>query len=328
MVGSALVRELARQGYGRILTRNHAELDLIDQAAVREFFKSEKIDAVFLSAARVGGIMANNRYRGEFIYQNLMIQCNVIHAAFEAGVQRLLFLGSSCIYPRDCPQPMREEHLLSGRLEPTNEPYAVAKIAGITLCESYNRQYGTRYRAVMPTNLYGPEDNFDLEDSHVLPAMLRKFHLAKLAARGDEEAIRRDAARFGPIPADVRAAWPSVRLWGTGLPRREFLHVDDMAAAGVFVMRLPDEDYARACGGGVSHLNVGCGRDHTIREMAGIVSRVVGFEGNVAWDASRPDGMGRKLLEVSRLSGLGWRARIDLVDGIERAYAWYCSQMS
>jgi len=328
MVGSALVRQLAQQGYDRLLTRTHAELDLTDQPAVRGFFRAEKIDAVVLAAARVGGIQANNRYRGEFIYQNLMIQCNVIHAAFEAGVQRLLFLGSSCIYPRDCPQPMREEHLLSGYLEPTNEPYAVAKIAGIKLCESYNRQYGTRYRAVMPTNLYGPNDSFDLENSHVLPAMLRKFHLAKLAVQGDAEKIRRDETRFGPIPDDVRAAWPSVRLWGTGRPRREFLHVDDMAAANVFVMQLTDEEYARACAGGqVSHLNVGCGQDHTIRELAAIVSRVVGFEGGVAWDASRPDGMARKLLDVSRLSGLGWRPQIDLVEGIKRTYEWYCSQV-
>jgi GDP-L-fucose synthase len=223
---------------------------------------------------------------------------------------------------------MREEHLLSGYLEPTNEPYAVAKIAGIKLCESYNRQYGTRYRAVMPTNLYGPNDYFDLENSHVLPAMLRKFHLAKLAGQGDDEAIRRDDARFGPAPEDVRAAWPSVRLWGTGSPRREFLHVDDMAAACLFVMQLADEDYARACAGGaVSHLNVGCGRDHTVRELAEIISGVVGFKGSITWDASRPDGMGRKLLDVSRLSGLGWRPQVELVEGIKRTYAWYGSQV-
>jgi len=327
MVGSALVRQLAMEGYGRILTRTHADLDLIEQRAVKDFLRAEKPDAVFLAAARVGGIQANNRCRAEFIYQNLMIQCNVIHAAFEAGVQRLLFLGSSCIYPRDCPQPMREEDLLSGHLEPTNEPYAVAKIAGIKLCESYNRQYGTRYRAVMPTNLYGLDDNFDLENSHVLPAMLRKFHLAKLAGQGDEEAIRRDEARFGPIPPDVRGAWPKVNLWGTGAPRREFLYVDDMAAACVFVMQLPDEEYDRACAGGaVSHLNVGCGQDHTIRELAAIISRVVGFEGNATWDASRPDGMSRKLLDVSRLSGLGWRPRVELIEGIRRTYEWYLGQ--
>jgi GDP-L-fucose synthase len=328
MVGSALVRELKRQGYGRILTRSRAELDLIDQGAVRNFFRAEKIDALFLAAARVGGIHANNTYRAEFIYQNLMIQCNVIHAAFEAGVQRLLFLGSSCIYPRDCPQPMREEHLLSGFLEPTNEPYAVAKIAGIKLCESYNRQYGTRYRAVMPTNLYGPNDNFELENSHVLPALLRKYHLAKLARQGDREGIRRDEKRFGAIPEDVRSELPGVRLWGTGVSRREFLHVDDMAAACVFVMQLSDEQYARACeDGGVPHLNVGCGRDHTIRELAAIIREAVGYDGEVSWDSSRPDGMLQKLLDVTRLSRLGWSPQIELVDGIERTYDWYCSQM-
>ena len=244
MVGSAIVRRLQAEGYSRIITRTHAELDLIDQRAVAEFFRGEKIDAVFMAAARVGGIHANNTYRADFIYENLMVECNVIHAAFKSGVERLLFLGSSCIYPRSCPQPMREEYLLSGYLEPTNEPYAVAKIAGIKLCESYNRQHGTHYRSVMPTNLYGPNDSFDLENSHVLPAMLRKFHLAKLAGQGDWEGIRRDEERFGPIPQDVREALPGVRLWGTGVSRREFLHVDDMAAACVFVMQLSDKQYA------------------------------------------------------------------------------------
>jgi GDP-L-fucose synthase len=327
MVGSAIVRRLAAEGYRRIVTRTHAELDLIDQAAVGEFFRGERVDAVFMAAARVGGIHANNTYRADFIYENLMVECNVIHAAFKAGVERLLFLGSSCIYPRDCPQPMREAHLLSGPLEPTNEPYAIAKIAGIKLCESYNRQHGTRYRSVMPTNLYGPNDTFDLKNSHVLPAMLRKFHLAKLAGQGDWEAIRRDEALFGPIPADLRQAFPGVGLWGSGSPRREFLHVDDMAAACVFVMQLSDERYGQACAqGAVSHLNVGCGRDHTIRELAEMVARAVGFEGEVAWDASRPDGMPRKLLDISRLSGLGWRPRIELSDGLDHAYEWYRTQ--
>lgn len=328
MVGSAIVRRLEAEGYERILTRSHAELDLTDQRAVGEFFRSEKIDVVFLAAARVGGIHANNTYRADFIYENLMIECNVIHAAFKAGVERLLFLGSSCIYPRDCPQPMREEYLLSGPLEPTNEPYAVAKIAGIKLCESYNRQYGTKYRSVMPTNLYGPGDNFDLENSHVLPAMIRKFHLAKLAGQGDWEGIRHDEERFGPIPDEVRRALPAVRLWGTGAPRREFLHVDDMAAACVFVMQLSDAQYAAACGGSVSHLNVGCGGDHTIRELAEIIRKVLGYEGEVVWDASKPDGMPRKLLDVSRLAGLGWRPQIDLADGIGRAYEWYRSRVA
>jgi GDP-L-fucose synthase len=224
---------------------------------------------------------------------------------------------------------MREEHLLTGPLEPTNEPYAVAKIAGIKLCESYNRQHGTRYRAVMPTNLYGPGDNFDLENSHVLPAMLRKFHLAKLARQGDREGIRRDEERFGPIPADVREALPGVRLWGTGAARREFLHVDDMAAACVFVMQLSDAQYAHVCADeGVSHINVGCGKDHTIRELAEMIRAAVRFEGDVAWDSSRPDGMPRKLLDVSRLAGLGWRPQIDLAAGIGRAYEWYRSCVS
>ncbi len=325
MVGSAIVRRLEAEGYGRILTRTHAEFDLLDQRAVDDFFRNEKIDAVFLAAARVGGIHANNTYRADFIYQNLMIACNVIHAAFKSGVERLLFLGSSCIYPRSCPQPMKEEYLLTGALEPTNEPYAVAKIAGIKLCESYNRQHGTKYRAVMPTNLYGPGDNFDLENSHVLPAMIRKFHLAKLAGRGDWEGIRRDAERFGPIPDEVRGALPAVRLWGTGSARREFLHVDDMAAACVFVMQLSDAQYAAACGETISHLNVGCGRDHTIREMAEIIRGVVGCEGEVFWDASKPDGMPRKLLDVSRISELGWRPRIEFEKGVRQVYDWYRS---
>jgi GDP-L-fucose synthase len=282
-----------------------------------------------LAAARVGGIHANNTYRADFIYENLMVQCNVIHAAFKAGVERLLFLGSSCIYPRDCPQPMREEHLLGGPLEPTNEPYAVAKIAGIKLCESYNRQYGTKYRSVMPTNLYGPGDNFDLENSHVLPAMIRKFHLAKLAGQGNWDGIRHDEERFGPIPEEVRQALPTVRLWGTGTPRREFLHVDDMADACAFVMQLSDEQCEGACGGEtVSHLNVGCGEDRTIREMAEIIYGVVGYEGEVGWDRSKPDGMPRKLLDVSRLSALGWSPRIGLAKGVRHVYDWYRSAVA
>jgi GDP-L-fucose synthase len=324
MVGSAIVRRLQAEGYSRIITRTHAELDLIDQRAVVEFFRGEKIDAVFMAAAKVGGIHSNNTYRADFIYENLMVECNVIQAAVKSGVQRLLFLGSSCIYPRSCPQPMREEYLLSGYLEPTNEPYAVAKIAGIKLCESYNRQYGTKFRSVMPTNLYGPNDNFHLENSHVLPAMLRKFHLAKLAGRGDLEGIRRDEERSGSAPKDVREALPRVRLWGTGVSRREFLHVDDMAAACVFVMQLSDKQYNHACADGeVSHLNVGCGQDNSIRELATIIRKAVGFEGEVDWDSSKPDGMPQKLLDVSRLCGLGWSPQIDLVDGIRLTYDWY-----
>ncbi|MGE5259034.1 MAG: GDP-L-fucose synthase family protein [Hyphomicrobiales bacterium] len=331
MVGSALVRQLIDRGYERIVTRTHADLDLIDQRAVENFFRREPIDVVLLAAAKVGGIHANDTYRAEFIYENLMVQCNVIHAAFKAGVRRLLFLGSSCIYPRGCPQPMKEEYLLTGSLEPTNEPYAVAKIAGIKMCESYNRQYRTDYRAVMPTNLYGPEDNFDLETSHVLPAMLRKFHLTKLARAGDLEGIRLDEQRFGPVPEDVRTELRKgpaarVQLWGTGSARREFLHVDDMAAACLFIMQLPDEDYATACGP-CSHVNVGCGEDRTIRVLAGAVRDAVGMEGEPVWDSSRPNGMPRKLLDASRLQRLGWRPGIGLAEGLRSTYAWYLSQL-
>jgi GDP-L-fucose synthase len=341
MVGSALLQQLKRQGYEHLITRTHSELDLIDQRAVEDFFKSEKIGAVFLAAAKVGGIHANNTYRADFIYQNLMIQSNVIHAAWRAGIERLLFLGSSCIYPRDCPQPMREEHLLSGGLEPTNEPYAIAKIAGIKLCESYNRQYGTHYRAVMPTNLYGPNDDFDLETSHVLPAMLRKFHLAKLAEQENWEAFGEDETRYGRIPEDIHAALkgtnagsslPAVRLWGSGAPRREFLHVEDMAAGCVFVMRLSDEEYAAAIrrpdGAQVSHLNIGCGEDVSVRELAERVRAVVGFKGAVVWDSGKPDGTPRKLLDVSRLNRLGWQPRIGLEAGLRSVYDWYCSNTS
>jgi GDP-L-fucose synthase len=331
MVGSALVRQLIGRGYERIVTRTHADLDLIDQRAVEDFFRREPIDIVLLAAAKVGGIYANDTYRADFIYENLMMQCNVIHAAFKAGVRRLLFLGSSCIYPRGCPQPMREEDLLTGSLEPTNEPYAVAKIAGIKMCDSYNRQYGTDYRAVMPTNLYGPNDNFDLESSHVLPAMLRKFHLTKLARAGDLEGIRLDEQRFGQIPEDVRAELQKgtaarVQLWGTGSARREFLHVDDMAAACVFVIQLPKEDYGAACAP-CSHVNIGSGEDRTIRVLSGAVRDAVGVEGAAVWDSSRPDGMPRKLLDASRLQHLGWQPDIGLAEGIRSTYAWYLSQL-
>lgn len=339
MVGSALMRRLRAEGYTRIATRTHAEIDLTDQRAVVEFFDQETIEAVFLAAARVGGIHANNTYRAEFIYQNLMIACNVIHSAYRAGVQRLLFLGSSCIYPRHCPQPMREEFLLSGYLEQTNEPYAVAKISGIKLCESYNRQYGTRFRCVMPTNLYGPYDNFDLDNSHVLAALLRKFHLAKLAFEKDWKSIQRDEERFGPIPKTVRAGWergsgpatrPVVTLWGTGYPRREFLHVDDMAAACLYVMQAPDDLYEAACSRPdervVSHLNIGWGKDLLIRELAGLIQNIVGCRGDVQWDSSRPDGMPQKLLDISRLMQMGWHPQIDLKEGIRSTYQWYCQE--
>jgi GDP-L-fucose synthase len=333
MVGSALVRKLQSEGYSRIVTRTRAELDLTNQAAVNDFFQNEKIDVVLLAAAKVGGIHANNTLRADFIYQNLMIQCNIIQAAFSAGIQRLLFLGSSCIYPRQSPQPMREEDLLSGYLEPTNEPYAIAKIAGIKMCEAYNSQYGTQYRAVMPTNLYGPNDNYDLQGSHVLPAMIRKLHLAQLAVRGDLNAIERDALRFGPIPDEIRRRLeskpPTMVFWGTGSPRREFLHVDDMAAACLFVMQMSDQDYQEACsasqdaGGGVSHLNVGYGSDITLERLCRQIQAIVGFESEISWDHTRPDGMPMKLMDSSRLIQAGWRPLIDLQSGIERTYAEY-----
>ena len=305
MVGSAIQRQLAAQGDCDLVSRSHRELDLADQPAVREFFASERPQQVYLAAARVGGIHANSTYPAEFIYTNLMIEANVIHAAFEQGVKRLMFLGSSCIYPGLAKQPMSEEALLTGRLESTNEPYAIAKIAGIKLCESYNRQYGEShgvdYRSVMPTNLYGPGDNFDLANSHVLPALIRKFHEAKEQAASE------------------------VVIWGTGLPRREFLHVDDMAGACVFVMSLSDETLLAAVidASQPSFVNVGTGVDVTIKGLSETVRDVVGFSGDLVFDRSKPDGTPRKLLDVSRMSALGWRAQISLRDGIEQTYHWF-----
>jgi GDP-L-fucose synthase len=301
MVGSAIVRRLQALGYGRIVTATHAELDLADQSAVRDFFAAQRIDHVVLAAAKVGGIHANNAFPAEFIYDNLMIQANVVHSAHSAGVQRLLFLGSSCIYPRLAPQPMREDALLTGTLEPTNEPYAIAKIAGIKLCESYNRQYGRDYRSVMPTNLYGPGDNFHSENSHVIPALLRRFHEA------------------------VQAGAPEVVIWGSGKPMREFLHVDDMAAASVFVMQLDEAAYRAHTQPMLSHVNVGTGVDCTIRELAETIARVTGYAGRLVFDASKPDGAPRKLLDVSRLAALGWRAEIGLEDGLRDSYEWFVS---
>ena len=302
MVGAAIVRRLRALGHTQLVTATHAELDLTDQAAVRAFFAAQRIDHVVLAAAKVGGIHANNTYPAEFIYDNLMIEANVIHAAHTAGVQRLLLLGSSCIYPRLAPQPMREDALLTGPLEPTNEPYAIAKIAGIKLCESYARQYGRDYRSVMPTNLYGPGDNFHPENSHVIPALLRRFH----------EAVQNSA--------------PEVVIWGSGTPRREFLHVDDMAAACVFVMQLDEARYRAHTQPMLSHLNVGTGQDCTIRELAETIARVTGYSGRLVWDASKPDGTPRKLLDVSRLAALGWRAGIGLEEGLRDAYRWYEDQ--
>lgn len=297
MVGSAVVRQLQARGGCAIITRTHAELDLTNQAAVSQFFATEQIDQVYLAAAKVGGIHANNTYPAEFIYDNLIMECNIIHAAHLAGVHNLLFLGSSCIYPRDAAQPMREDALLTGRLEATNEPYAIAKIAGIKLCESYNRQYGHDYRSVMPTNLYGPGDNFHPDNSHVIPALLRRFHAA------------------------VESGATEVTVWGS--PRREFLHVDDMAAASVFVMNLDDSIYQANTQPMLSHINVGSGVDCTIRELAEALAAVTGFQGRLVFDASKPDGTPRKLMDVSRLKALGWQAAIDLEEGLSQTYAWF-----
>lgn len=302
MVGSAIVRQLLAAGHAldNIITRTHAELDLTNQAAVRAFFQSEKPEQVYLAAARVGGIHANNTYPAEFIYQNLMMQANVIDAAFQSGVKKLLFLGSSCIYPRQAPQPMAEDALLTGPLEPTNEPYAIAKIAGIKLCESYNRQYGSShgvdYRSVMPTNLYGPGDNYHPQNSHVIPALIRRFHKAKVSQS------------------------PSVTIWGTGTPRREFLYVDDMAAASVHVMNLPKATYDQHTSAMQSHINVGYGSDITIAELARIVGQVVGYPGTIDFDTSKPDGAPRKLMDSSRLKSLGWQAKVNLQNGLMLAY--------
>ena len=301
MVGSAILRKLQAAGRDTI-TRTHAELDLTDQAAVRAFMQSERPDTVILAAAKVGGIHANNTYPADFIYENLMMEANVIHQAFAAGVQRLLFLGSSCIYPKLAPQPMREDALLTGTLEPTNEPYAIAKITGIKLCESYNRQYGVDYRSVMPTNLYGPGDNFHPENSHVLPALIRRFH---------------EAARSGAS---------EVVVWGSGTPMREFLHVEDMAEASVFVLDLDRDTYAQQTEPMLSHINVGSGTDVTIRELAETIAEITGFKGDIIFDASKPDGTARKLMDVSRLDGMGWRATTPLRDGIRETYDWFLGQ--
>lgn len=298
MVGGAISRKLRERGV-EVITRTHAELDLTDQAAVRDFFANEKLDGVVLAAAKVGGIHANNAYPADFIYENLMIEANVIHQAYVAGVQRLLFLGSSCIYPRAVEQPMREDALLTGVLEPTNEPYAVAKIAGIKLCESYNRQYGTDYRSVMPTNLYGPGDNFHPENSHVMPALIRRFHEA--AAGGTEDVV----------------------IWGTGTPYREFLHVDDMADASLFVFDLNKETYKSNTEPMLSHINVGYGEDVTIAELAHLVADVTGFTGRISFDTSKPDGTMRKLMDSGRLTNMGWKPSVALVEGVKETYAWF-----
>lgn len=299
MVGSAIVRQLEKQHSVSVITRSRDQLNLLDQSAVFDFFQANDIDQVYLAAAKVGGIVANSTYPAEFIYENLTIQNNIIHGAFTAGVRQLLFLGSSCIYPKLSDQPIVEQALLTGALEPTNEPYAIAKIAGIKMCESYNRQYGVDYRSVMPSNLYGENDNFHPKNSHVIPALMRRFHEAKLA--GDEE----------------------VTVWGSGKPLREFLHVNDMAAASIYVMNLDSETYQANTQAMLSHINVGTGVDCSIREMAETMKRVVGFEGGIKFDSAKPDGTPRKLMDVDRLADLGWRYSISLEEGLAATYQWF-----
>ncbi len=299
LAGSAIVRRLLAAGYRHLVLRTHAELDLTDQHATRDFFEREKPEYVFLAAAKVGGILANHSYPADFIHQNLAIQTNVIHQAWRAGVRRLLFLGSSCIYPRECPQPMKEEYLLTGPLEPTNRPYAIAKIAGIEMCSAYNRQYGTRFLAVMPTNLYGPGDNYDLQTSHVLPALIRKLHEGKV--RGDAEVV----------------------VWGSGKPCREFLHSDDLGDACVMLMQLADESFASITESWPPLINIGAGHDLSVADLATLVASVVGFHGDLRFDRTKPDGTPRKLLDVSRMFSLGWKPGIQLRPGIEAAYATF-----
>ncbi len=298
LVGSALVRNLRVQGYENLLVRDFSELDLTDQTKTREFFMSEKPDYVILAAAKVGGILANNIYPAQFIYENLMIQNNIIHSAYLSGVKKLLFLGSSCIYPRECPQPIKEEYLLTGPLEPTNEPYALAKIAGIKMCQSYNRQYGTNFIAVMPTNLYGPNDNFDLKNSHVLPALIRKFHEAKIKGEA------------------------SVEVWGTGRARREFLYVDDMARGCIFLLNNFDPTKEQNEKGDI-FVNLGVGTDVSIAELAELVREVVGFSGEIKYDTTKPDGTPQKLLDVSKIRGMGWKGGWSLREGLSDVYEWY-----
>jgi GDP-L-fucose synthase len=340
LVGSALLRNLRQRGYENLPTRTHAELDLTDQAAVEAFFAAEKPDYVFLAAARVGGIHANNTYPAEFILSNLAIQTNIIHAAWRHQVKRLLFLGSSCIYPKLAPQPLKEESLLTGPLEPTNRPYALAKIAGIEMCWAYNRQYRTQYLAAMPTNLYGPGDNYSLMNSHVIPALIRKVHLAKLAAGRHWSVIERDETAHGPIPPDLKQQLletctsnlaPSVTVWGTGTPRREFMYSEDMADACVFLMNLPEDQFrsllAQDRNDGLAPLvNIGVGHDLTIRELATAVKEVVGFEGALEFDADKPDGTPRKLMDVGRLNAMGWTATTAMRDGLAAAYADYLAR--
>ena len=346
LVGSAILQCLESDGYENLLLCSHCDLDLTQQSDVQKFFEREKPGYVFLAAAKVGGIWANNQYPAEFIYNNITIQTNVLHAAWKANVKRLLFLGSSCIYPRGCPQPMKEDYLLTGPLEPTNQSYALAKIAGISQCEAYNRQYKTRFLAAMPTNLYGPNDNFNLQDSHVLPAFIRKFHLAKLAETGNWNAIERDEVIFGSISSDIKASLaaiskrngyppnnkeyeiigyePSITLWGTGQPRREFLHVENLAECCIFLMNLSNDKFdSLLSANSYPLINIGSGEDITIKGLSNLVKNIVGYEGVIRWDKSKPDGTPRKLLDISQMSKLGWRHNIPLKEGIKKTYQWY-----
>ncbi len=339
MVGSAIVRRLTREGYTNLVLRTRRELDLLDQQAVQRFFEQERPEYVFLAAAKVGGILANNTYRAQFIYENLQIQNNVIHSAYRSGVKKLLFLGSSCIYPKLAPQPMKEEHLLTGPLEPTNEPYAVAKIAGIKMCQAYWDQYGCRFISAMPTNLYGPNDNFDLQTSHVLPALMRKMHLGKCLETGNWEALRADLDQRPIEGVDGRADENTiltklraygigyeggsgtvvVTLWGTGEPRREFLHVDDLADACLFLMQHYEDR---------QFINVGVGEDLPIKALAFLIREIVGYRGELRFDTGKPDGTPRKLLDVSRMRNLGWKAAVPLQEGIRRTYEWFLEAVS
>ena len=349
LVGSALLQRLSTGGYSKLIVRTHEALDLTRQAQVESFFEKQSPEYVFVAAAKVGGIQANKTYPAEFIYENLSIQNNVIHSAWKTQVKRLLFLGSSCIYPRECPQPMKEEHLLSGSLESTNEPYAVAKIAGVEMCQSYNTQYGTNFISLMPTNLYGSNDNYDLETSHVLPALIRKFHLAKLASQGDWEAISKDEHHYGQIPDDIlkflasisksRGYYPSILdsspsradqappkvvIWGSGSPRREFLHVNDLADCCIFLMNLEEGIFrSMIADNRLPLVNVGWGEDISIKELAFLIRDIVGYDGEIIFDDTRPDGTLRKLLDISKLTSLNWSPQISLKQGVVKTYQWY-----
>lgn len=328
MVGSAIWKNLETKGYTNLTGRTFAELDLRNQSAVEAFFAAEKPEYVFLAAAKVGGIMANNTYRAEFIYENLMVQNNVIHQAYVNGVKKLLFLGSTCIYPKEAPQPMKEEYLLTGLLEPTNEPYAIAKIAGIKMCEAYNQQYGTNFISVMPTNLYGPNDNFDLQNSHVLPALLRKVHLGRLLEQGDWDALAEDVKDVKDVKKVLESfgvtshlSLVTVEIWGSGKPMREFMWSEEMADACTFLME-------REGTMGSAFVNIGTGKEISIKDLAYLIKDIVGFQGDLVFNTSKPDGMMRKVTDVTRLHSLGWHHRVDLEEGIRRYYAWYLSKKS